>query len=145
MKKTFIFLLIIFCAVFANAQSKPNPLKAAPPVSKTIEVSKEGTVTSFETNLISGSLTLTKGYFKNVEGTAVGPVYSLIKRNDPSFNKTKPIVIGLSRKSFDSVFTYVSRETADKRIILDRYINDNKLSLNEEKGWITLIRYYNSL
>lgn len=144
----FLALLIIFTGLLAHAQteSKPggNTIKAANPVSKKTEVAKEGTVVGFQTNLVPGDLTLTKGYQKG-DGLAFETVYTLIRSKDPVANNRKPIRIGLSRKSFDSVFTYVSAEMSARRVILDKYITDQKISLNSEKGWIDLVRYYNNL
>jgi hypothetical protein len=147
MKKMFFLFLVLFTGLFAHAQTEGkttgNVLKAAAPVSKKIEVAKEGTVASFETNLVPGDLTLTKAYRKG-DGQAFETVYAL-KSKDPAFNNRKPVRIGLSRKSFDSVFTYVSAEMSAKRVILDKYITDQKISLDNEKGWVALVRYYNSL
>jgi hypothetical protein len=148
MKKMLFLLLIVFAGLSAHAQTEGktggNTLKAAAPVSKKIEVAKEGTPVSFETNLVPGILTLTKGYQKG-DGDAFETFYTLVKYKDPTFNNRKPVRIGLSRKSFDSVFTYVSAEMSAKRVILDRYLAEQKISLDNEKGWIALVRYYNGL
>ncbi len=146
MKKTLFVLLTIFTGLLAHAQtdSKGNTIKAAAPVSKKVEVAKEGSVVSFETNLVPGDLTLTKGYLKG-DGQIAETFYTLIKSKDPTFNNGKPIKIGLSRKSYDSVFTYVSAEASAKRPILDKYITEQKISLDSEKGWIALVRFYNGL
>jgi hypothetical protein len=113
MKKIFFLLLIIFTGLLAHAQTEGktggNTIKAAPPVSKKIEVAKEGTVIGFETNLAAGDLTLTRGYQKG-DGSAFETFINLLSTTDPTFNNRKPIRIGLSRKSFDSVLTYVSSE-----------------------------------
>ncbi|MES2371410.1 MAG: hypothetical protein V4557_02445 [Bacteroidota bacterium] len=146
MKKMFFILLIIFTGLLAHAQTetKSNTLTPAAPVSKKIEVAKEGAVSSFETNLVPGGLTLTKGS-KNGDGLAFETFYTLVRSKDPVLNNRKPIKIGLSRKSFDSVFTYVSAELSARRVQLERYVTEQKISLDTEKGWIDLVRYYNSL
>ena len=148
MKKMFFLLLIIFTALVSHAQTETkaggNPLKAAAPVSRKIEVAKEGIVSSFETNLVPGDLTLTKRYQQG-DGVGAETIYALVRSKDPVLNNRKPIRIGLSRKSFDSVFTYVSAELSARRVQLDRYVTEKKISLDTEKGWIDLIRHYNSL
>jgi hypothetical protein len=148
MKKIFFLLLIIFTGLLAHAQTEGktggNTIKAAPPVSKKIEVAKEGTVIGFETNLVPGDLTLTKGYQKG-DGDAFETVYKLVKYKDATFNNSKPVRIGMSRKSFDSVCTYISTEMTAKRVLLDKYVAEQKISLDTEKGWIALVKYYNSL
>ena len=131
-------------AFFAEAQNRPNSLLKAEAVSKPVVVAKDATVVSFEKTLAAGSLTLTKGYFKG-DGELFETVYSLVKYSDASFNNRKPVRIGLSRKSYDSVFTHGSSELAGKYAVLNKYITDHNISLNDEKGWIALIRYYNDL
>jgi hypothetical protein len=148
MKKMLFLFLIIVTGLFAHAQTEGKPggntIKAATPVSKKVEVAKEGIAMSFETNLVPGDLTLTKGYQKG-DGEAFETFYTLIKRKDPTFNNRKPVRISLSRKSFDSVFTYVSTEMSAKRALLDKYMTEQKISPNNEQGWIALVRYYNNL
>jgi hypothetical protein len=142
MKKTLFLLAILSTGLVTRAQK--IPLARATPVSKSVEVAKEGTVTSFETNLVPGRLSLTKAFQKG-DGQVFEVAYALVKNNDASFNNRKPVRIALNRKSFDSVFTKVSSEVAGKFNILNKYVQDNSLSLNEEKGWISLVKYYNSL
>lgn len=148
MKKMFFLFVIIFTGLLAHAQTEGksggNPLKPAARVSKKIEVAKEGTVTSYETNLVAGVLSLTKGAQKG-DGLAFETIYTLVRSKDPVLNNRKPIRIGLSRKSFDSVFTYVSAEMSARRVLLDRYVTEQKILLDTEKGWVDLVRYYNSL
>lgn len=147
MKKTFLLVLVLFIGALAHAQpekTKGNTIKAAAPVSKKVEVAKEGNVISFQTNIAAGDLTLTRGFQKG-DGAIFETVYTLVKPYDPTFNNRKPVRIGLSRKSFDSVFTYVSNEMSAKRVILDRFLAEKKISLNDESGWIALVKYYNSL
>ncbi len=142
------FFLMAVTGLHVHAQTEGktggNTIKAALPVSKKVEVAKEGITVSFETNLVPGDLTLTKGYQKG-DGQAFETIYTLIKLKDVSFNNRKAVKISLSRKSFDSVFTYVSAEASGRRAILDKYITDQKISLNDEQGWIALVKYYNSL
>ncbi|MES2332417.1 MAG: hypothetical protein V4539_22610 [Bacteroidota bacterium] len=142
MKKTILLLLIIFTGLMAEAQK--IPLKPAAEVSKRIEVSKEASVISYEMNLAAGTLTLIKNIQKG-DGQAYETIYRLVKYDDPTFNNSKPVRIGISRQSFDSVFTRGSTELAGKFKILDRYVSDNKLSMSNEKDWIAVIKYYNSL
>ena len=147
MKKILFLFLILFTGLFAHAQTDSktgNTLKAAAPVSKKLEVAKEGTIVSFETNLVAGDLSLTKGYQKG-DGEIAATFYTLVKSRDLTFNNGKPIKIGLSRKSYDSVFTRVSAEVSAKRPVLDKYISEKKISLDSEKGWVDLVRFYNSL
>ncbi|MEO7531424.1 MAG: hypothetical protein ABIS69_08435 [Sediminibacterium sp.] len=148
MKKILILLIFISAGLLAAAQNKVNNLVRADAVAKSptkaVITAKEGTVVSYESNLVAGKLSLTRGYQQG-EGTAFETIYTLVKHNDPTFNNRKPVRIGISRKSYDSVFTRGSAELAAKYPVLNKYITDSKISLDNEQGWIALINYYNAL
>ena len=141
MKKILLLVPGIVIGLSVQAQAKKSSNAPAPATAKPPQ--ETATPTSFETNLISGNITLSKT-FKQGENKEFLVVYSLSKNNDPLFNNRKPITISLSRKSFDSVFTKTNGELAGKWAELNKYVTDHNISLTDENGWITLIRHYNS-
>lgn len=102
------------------------------------------TPSGFETSLVQGTLTLNKS-FKQIEGGKdFVPVYSLLK-NDAGFNNRKPVQVSLSRQSFDSVFTKTTSDLATRWPILNKYIEENHLTLTTENDWISIIAWFNGL
>ena len=70
MKKILSLLFVISTGLFATAQNKTNAIAPAPSVAKSTKnavTAKEATIVSFESNLVAGKLTLTKGYQKGDE------------------------------------------------------------------------------
>lgn len=121
------------------AQTKP----AAPKTTVAPKVIATATPSSFEASLVQGILTLNKE-LKKGDGTDFIAVYTLIK-NDAAFNNRKPIKIALTKQSFDSVFTRTTADLAAKWPLLNKHIEDNKLSLTTENDWIILISLFNNL
>ncbi len=138
MKHLFILVSLLFAGIFSFAQNKNNATTAS-----VMKPSTEAIATSFEAELVSGSLSFIKT-FKKGNGKEFIPVYSLSK-NDVYFNGRKPIPISLSKQSFDSVFTKTTSDLAGKWATMNKYIESNKISLTEEKGWINVISYFNGL
>lgn len=139
MKK--IVLLAAGIVIGLSVQAQPKKSSNAPVNSK--PTPETVTPVSFETSLVSGTITLTKT-FKQGENKEFLVVYSLSKKNDPLFNNRKPISISLSKKSYDSVFTKTNGELAGRWAELNKYVTDNSISLTDENGWIALIKHYNS-
>lgn len=139
MKSFFVFTALFILAVNGMAQTKPAATKptTAP---KTIATA---TPSSFEASLVLGTLTLNKE-LKQGEGKDFIAVYTLLK-NDAGFNGRKPIRVSLSRQSFDSVFTRTTADLAAKWPVLNKHIEDNKLTLTTENDWINLISLFNNL
>lgn len=133
MKSLYLFTALVVLALSGSAQTKP----AAP---KTVTTA---TPSSFEASLVQGTLTLNKA-LKQGEGRDFIAVYTLLK-NDAGFNGRKPIQVSLSRQSFDSVFTKTTADLAARWPLLNKHIEDNKLSLTTENDWINLISLFNSL
>lgn len=139
MKKIVFATLLIVSGFMAGAQSKPNfPKVAAPP--RTIATA---TASSFESPLVQGTLILSK-IFKQGDGKEFVTVYTLAK-DDAYFNGRKPIQISLSRQSFDSVFTRTTADLAARWPALNKYVEDNKLSLTTEKAWMDVITHFNGM
>jgi hypothetical protein len=145
MKKTLLLVLVLCAGLLAVAQNaKPtNTIPRAPEV-KTLTVAKEATITGYESTIAAGRLSLAK-VMTQTDGPYFKTGYTLTLFADNSFNNRKPVKIGLSRKSFDSVFTRGSAEMNSKYPLLNKYVSDYKISLDEEKGWIAVIKYFNSL
>lgn len=121
------------------AQTKP----AAPKTTVAPKVIATATPSSFEASLVQGILTLNKE-LKKGDGTDFIAVYTLIK-NDAAFNNRQPIKIALTKQSFDSVFTRTTADLAAKWPLLNKHIEENKLSLTTENDWINLINLFNNL
>jgi hypothetical protein len=143
MKRIFILLIVAAVGVNANAQTIKTNASTTPPVAAAPAVAREGILTAFESTLVAGQLSLSKVINKG-DGQQFETYYTL-RNADKLFNNRKPVRIGLSRQSFDSVFTRGAGEIAGKWNILNKYVTDNNISLNDEKGWISVIKYYNSL
>jgi hypothetical protein len=141
MKKILLLVPGIIIGLSVQAQAKKSSNAPTSVIAKPTE--ETATPTSFETNLASGTITLSKT-FKQGEGKEFLTIYTLSKKDDALFNNRKPISISLSRKSFDSVFTKTSAELAGKYAALNKYVTDNRISLTDENGWIALIRHYNN-
>ncbi len=132
-------MALFVLAVSGMAQTKPAvPKTTAAP--KTIATA---TPSSFEASLVQGTLTLNKE-LKQGDGKDFIAVYTLLK-DDAGFNGRKPIRVSLSRQSFDSVFTRTTADLAAKWPILNKHIEDNKLTLTSENDWINLISLFNNL
>ncbi len=125
----------------ASAQAKKSNTSTAPAAAPA--VSPTAVFSSFETSLASGSLSFIRVQAKS-DGEGLITYYTLSKTGDASFNNRKPVRIGLSRQSFDSVFTKTSAEMAGKWNKLNKYVTDHNISLATEKGWIAIVDYYNS-
>ena len=139
MKSFLLVTALVILAVSGMAQTKPTAPKttAAP---KTIATA---TPSSFEASLVQGTLTLNKE-LKQGDGKDFIAIYTLLK-NDAGFNGRKPIQVSLSRQSFDSVFTRTTADLAAKWPLLNKHIEDNKLTLTTENDWINLINLFNNL
>lgn len=139
MKSFLLVTALVVLTVSGMAQTKPAATKttAAP---KTIATA---TPSSFEASLVQGTLTLNKE-LKQGDGKDFITVYTLLKK-DAGFNGRKPIRVSLSRQSFDSVFTRTTADLAAKWPLLNKHIEDNKLTLTTENDWISLINLFNNL
>ncbi len=140
-KQVFILAGFLLMGSFSFAQKKTT---SAPTTPVKATVSANATTNSFESTLVAGNLNFIKT-FQQGDGKDFVALYSLAKTNDASFNNRKPIQISLSRQSFDSVFTKTNSELAGKWNQLNKYIESNKVLLSDEKGWINVISYFNSL
>jgi hypothetical protein len=141
MRRFIILLSFLFAGIFSYAQKKTTSTPVAP--AKAV-VSATATTTSFESTLVAGNLSFIKT-FQQGDGKGFVAHYSLAKTDDASFNNRKPIQISLSRQSFDSVFTKTSSDLAGKWNQVNKYIESNKILLSDEKGWMNVINYFNSL
>ena len=146
MRQILILLLFSIIGLFAAAQSKTNstkPVATTKPNASTKPVINS-TINSFETDIAYGKLILTKT--TKQEGNAdLITTYKVFDRNDRTFNNRTPLMITLTKQSFNNTFSNTTTEMAAKLPLLLKYIDDNKLVLSEEKGWINVINYYNSL
>lgn len=102
------------------------------------------TPSGFETSLVQGTLTLNKSFKQIDGGKDFVPVYSL-QKNDAGFNNRKPVQVSLSRQSFDSVFTKTTSDLATRWPLLNKYIEENRLTLTTENDWIAIITWFNGL
>jgi hypothetical protein len=141
MKKILLLVTVILIGLNVQAQTQKSSHAPAPVTVK--PTPETATPISFETSLVSGSLTLNKA-FRQGESKESVVVYSLSRSNDPLFNNGKSITISLSKKSFDSVFTKTNAELAGRWADMNKYVTDNNISLTNENGWIALIKHYNN-
>lgn len=141
MKRNYFLLSFLLFGFVANAQTATTAKKAEPPL-----IARTASLISFEATLVSGKLNLFKTLTRDPETSNTSLSYILTGSENPkNFNSGKPLGIKLSRDFFDGAFMRSSPEIADKFASLTRFVQDKNLSLNDEKGWISLINYYNSL
>lgn len=140
MKRITIIPILLLSGFIGQAQTASQfKHVAAPP-----RVYASATPSSYETNLTQGKIILSKT-FKKGDTEDFETIYTLINNAGRSVDNRKPIRVAMNQRSFDSVFTRVSAEMSDKWPVLNKYITENKLSMADEKGWISVINYYNSL
>jgi hypothetical protein len=142
MKKMILLVIVLSAGSVSFAQLKPGLVRQAEV--KSLTVAKESTVVGYESTIAPGRLSLAK-VFTPSDGEVFKMGYTITHLTNKEFNNSKPVKIGLSRKSFDSVFTHGSAEMVGKYPALNRYINENKIQLDQEKGWIAVINYFNNL
>lgn len=139
MKQSILLVSFLLAGMVSHGQTSSSG--KVKPVDK---IGPTATVISFESSLVTGNLSLIKTFIKGGTTEFVS-VYHLSKSNDASFNNRQPVQISLSRQSFDSVFTKTNAELAGKWNQLNKYVENNKIVLSEERGWVAVISYFNSL
>ncbi len=143
MKPLLITAGFLLAGICVFGQKKAVTATPVAPSTSNVPVSTNGVFASFESSLVSGTISLNKS-FKQGDGKDIIVVYSL-QKNDPYFNGRKPIPISLSKQSYDSVFTKTTSDLAGKWAVMNQYITENKIPLSTEKGWIDIITYFNKL
>lgn len=143
MKSFFITAGLLFVGLCAFGQKKAVTATPVAPSASNPTVSTNAVFSSFESSLVSGTISLNKS-FKQGDGKDIVIVYSL-QKNDPYFNGRKPIPISLSKQSYDSVFTKTTSDLAGKWAVMNQYITEKKISLTTESGWVDVITHFNSL
>ena len=143
MKSFFITSGLLFAGLWAFGQKKAITATPVAPSTTNVKVSTNAVFSSFESSLVSGTISLNKS-FKPGDGKEIIVVYSL-QKNDPYFNGRKPITISLSKQSYDSVFTKTTSDLAGKWALMNQYITEKKISLTTENGWVDIITHFNQL
>jgi hypothetical protein len=131
MKRHYILFFLLFSSCLLTAQSA----KEAPP-----KVGKTAEALSFSSTLAEGKLIFTK-VFKRDNSNAFVPSYTL---QNPSHNNGQPVEIKLNKENFDTYFK-TTQELSSKWTLVAKFAQEKNLSYSEEKGWVTLIGYYNGL
>jgi hypothetical protein len=143
MKKIFTLLVLTTAVLFADAQTKKTNVSPAPAAKS--PVSSTATLTSFETSLVQGKLTLRKTFNKSSDGALFTTNYSVVNSTSRASDNSKVVSISLNRESFEMVFTRGTTDMTDKLPTLNKFISDKNISLTEEKGWVAVLDYYNNL
>lgn len=129
MKKIiFCFLAGIFFSQLLTAQTS---------------VEKNATATGYSSNLSQGKITFTKTFVPG-DGQQFKAVYTLSLNENPSINDGTKVTVSLSKNALQDFFT-THAAISDKWVSVNRFITDNKISLDEEKGWIAAIQYFNNM
>lgn len=129
MKIFLFFLFITFASVTTHAQVKPN---------------QTATLSEFESTLVQGNLTLTKTYTKG-DGDKVVVTYHIARSNASDATTRKPEKISLTKTAFDEYFTKNAAALGNPLPGLNKFISDNHLSMDDEKGWIAVLKQYNNI
>lgn len=138
--KTLLYIFFFsVVSLAASAQSKTNSTKATSNPKPVVN----SNINTFESDIAYGKLILTKTLHQS-ENKELVTSYKLFDRYDRNFNNRNPLMVTLSKQSFDNAFANTI-EMAAKLPLLNKFINENKLVLSEEKGWVAVVNYYNSL
>lgn len=129
MKALLFCTFILLSVVTSHAQIKPN---------QTVSLSE------FESTLVQGNLTLTKTY-KQGDGDKVVITYHIARSNDPDAGSRKPEKISLTKAAFDDYFTKNAAALGNRLQVLNQFITDNHISMEEEKGWVAVLKHYNNI
>lgn len=133
------FLLpAVFCVLTLTGYAQTKTATATTKNQATV------TPSGFEASLVQGTLTLNKSFKQIDGGKEFVSVYSL-QKDDAGFNNRKPIQVSLSRQSFDSVFTKTTSDLASRWSLLNKYIEENRLTLTTENDWVSVISWFNGL
>lgn len=143
MKKTILAAILLALGPVLYAQSETAKPGEKATTTYTSPVAKDGIPVAFESNLVAGELSLVKLMSKNSSGAFV-TTYSL-KLKNTSFNQGKPYQVTLTRESFDTYFQRSSPQVYGKWPRLAKYVQDQKLTLNDEDSWKKAVNYFNSL
>ena len=141
MNRIFIFIpFFLTCAIIVSAQTDSSVPTAKKSQSTTVSP------TSFESSLVQGKLALLKVFTKEGANSEFSLVYKVVSySNTGLLNNGKPVSIRLNQQSLDSLFTRTSPELSAKSASIKKYVLDNKISLTEEKGWVSVLNYFNRL
>lgn len=143
MKRIILIIGFLFVVQLVQAQTQTTPSSVPKPKAKPEFI--KVTPTTFETSLAQGKLTLLKVYRKDANGSPLPDIYRIVSYTDPALlNNGKPVDISLTQQSFESVFTSSTTLTA-KLPSLHKFISDKNISLADEKGWASVIKYFNTL
>jgi hypothetical protein len=132
MKKIiFFFLLSLGSVQLLTAQTTTD------------KVAKTATAIGYSSDLSQGKITFTKTFVPG-DGQQFKAVYTLALNENPSINNGKKVPVSLSKNALQDFFT-THAVISDKWASVNRYITDNKIALDDEKGWIAAIQYFNNM
>lgn len=142
MKRNYILIGFLFIGFAADAQSGNGSKQASPP--RTIT---NVTPFSYESAIVQGKLNLNKTFNREQNGTDYTLSYNLTASSENSnpFNNGKPLEIKLTKDFFDGVFLKASADIAGRSSLLAKFVQEKNILLTGEKGWISVISYYNDL
>ena len=124
---------------FAQVTTSAAKKEATP---KTYNIVSPG---SYEATIVSGKASISKLQVKEGSGNAYISKYSLLIEADKPDGKEKVIEMKLSKQYFETVFLNASPDISQKSARLTKYVSDRNMLLTDEKDWILLVKYYNSL
>jgi hypothetical protein len=143
MKRALTVTSFVVMGLVCQAQTKPTSTPRTPAPKR--EFSTVAPL-SYESSLAYGKMTLLKTLSRQPSGTEYTTTYSLVGSESHSgFNNGKPLEIKLSKDYYYGTFLNSYREIAAKTAVLNSFVTEKKLALNNEKDWAYLINYYNGL
>ncbi len=140
--KNILTLLFVCCfSAMSIAQTTTNSSKkeATP---KTYNIVTPG---SYEANIVIGKIIINKIQVKEGNTSAYTSRYTLVIPSDKPEGKDKIVEMKLSRQFFESVFLKATPDLSAKSAELTKYVIDRNMHLNDEKDWVSVVKYYNSL
>lgn len=141
MKNILTLVSVCFVSATTFAQtSTSNTKKEAQP--KTYNIVTPG---SYEANIVIGKVSINKIQVREGNSASYTSKYTLIVPSDKTESKDKIIEMKLSRQFFETVFLKATPDLSAKSAELTRYVIERNMHLDDEKDWISIVRYYNSL
>ncbi len=141
MKSIFLILALSSFTIYSFSQvTTASTKKETAP--KTYNIVTPGT---YEANIVTGRASISKLQVKENSSNAYTSKYSLVIAADKPEGKEKVIEMKLSKQYFETIFLKASPDISQKSALLTKYVSDRNMPLTDEKDWILLVKYYNSL
>ena len=147
MKRKYLLLFLMLPAGVICYAQQTNPAKKTAVSRKEVTPKVYSAVSPgmVQSSLVEGKVTLYKSFLKDPNSDAFKLVYTMLSSNSNSPASEKPVEIKLTKEYFETVFLRSTTDIANKSAYLNKFVQDKKLTLSDEKSWISVIGFYNDL